>query len=89
MEWFGASVIAPRENASLEFELAGERTLRSGSYRDATFFDGSDAIGYPRRLVRRWRYASMAVAIATPASRALQNSDPEGDAAVAEDLSCE
>jgi hypothetical protein len=84
MEWFGASVIAPRENAAIEFELAGERAPSTGSYRDATFFDGRDTVGYPRRLVRRWRYAS-----ASASDACGHASDSGENVAIADVASCE
>ncbi len=57
MEWIGASVIAPRPGVPIEFEIASETGVRKGFFRNAMFYAEGDAAGYPRRLIRRWRYA--------------------------------
>ena len=56
MDWFGASVIAPRPFAPIEFEIATQAGVLTGYFNEARFFSEGDAAGYPRKLVRRWRY---------------------------------
>jgi hypothetical protein len=56
MEWVGASVIAPRPQTPIEFEIASETAVRTGYFRDSMFYCAADPAGYPRKLVRRWRY---------------------------------
>jgi hypothetical protein len=55
MEWVSASAIAPRPQTPIEFEASSPGT-HVGYFRDSTFFSADDPAGYPRRLVRRWRY---------------------------------
>jgi hypothetical protein len=55
MEWVSASVIAPRPQTPIEFEASPPGT-HVGYFRDSTFYSADDPAGYPRRLVRRWRY---------------------------------
>ena len=56
MEWVGASVIAPRPKAPIEFEIASETGIRTGYFQDSMFYCAGDPAGYPRRMIRRWRY---------------------------------
>ena len=56
MDWMGASVIAPRSNAPIEFEIAAEAGVRTGCFHDSQFYSAGDPAGYPRKLIRRWRY---------------------------------
>jgi hypothetical protein len=56
MEWVGASVIAPRPNVPIEFEIASGNGINTGFFRDSLFYIGGDPSGYPRKLIRRWRY---------------------------------
>jgi len=56
MDWFGASVIAPRPYAPIEFEIASQAGVLTGYFRDSLFFCHGDLTGYPRKMVRRWRY---------------------------------
>jgi len=56
MEWVGASVIAPRPNTPIEFEIASETVARKGYFSDSMFYCDGDPAGYPRRMIRRWRY---------------------------------
>jgi len=56
MEWVGASVIAPRPKTPIEFEIAWETGVRTGYFHDSMFYCTGDTAGYPRRMVRRWRY---------------------------------
>ena len=57
MDWVGASVIAPRPDTPIEFEVVAEHGSRIGHFRDSTFYCIGEAAGYPRKLIRRWRYA--------------------------------
>jgi len=56
MNWFGASVIAPRSYAPIEFEIAAQTGVLTGYFHDSMFYSDGEAAGYPRKLVRRWRY---------------------------------
>ncbi|HVV97578.1 MAG TPA: hypothetical protein VHC92_10610 [Rhodanobacteraceae bacterium] len=56
MDWVGASVIAPRPQTPIEFEVASLPGTHVGHFRDSMFYSVDDPAGYPRRLVRRWRY---------------------------------
>ena len=56
MEWVGASVIAPRPNAPIEFEIASGSGINTGFFRDSMFYGSGDPDGYPRKMIRRWRY---------------------------------
>jgi len=56
MEWVGASVIAPRPHTPIEFEIAAEAGIRTGYFHEAQFYSAGDPAGYPRKLIRRWRY---------------------------------
>lgn len=56
MEWVGASVIAPRPYTPIEFQIASETGMRTGHFRDSMFYSHDDPAGYPRRMIRRWRY---------------------------------
>ena len=56
MEWVGASVIAPRPNVPIEFEIASGSGINTGFFRDSMFYVDGEASGYPRKLIRRWRY---------------------------------
>ena len=56
MEWVGASVIAPRPNVPIEFEIAPGSGTCTGFFRDSMFFIDGEPAGYPRKLIRRWRY---------------------------------
>lgn len=69
MDWFGASVIAPRPFAPIEFEIAVHADVLTGYFNEARFFSEGDAAGYPRKLVRRWRYlAEESAPLAVPAA---------------------
>lgn len=56
MEWVGASVIAPRPKTPIEFEIASQAGIRTGYFQDSMFYCAGDPDGYPRRMIRRWRY---------------------------------
>jgi hypothetical protein len=56
MEWVGASVIAPRPHTPIEFEIAARPGTRTGYFHDAMFYGADESAGYPRKLIRRWRY---------------------------------
>jgi hypothetical protein len=56
LEWIGASVIAPRPHTPIEFEIASKPGIRTGYFREAMFYSAGDPAGYPRKLIRRWRY---------------------------------
>jgi hypothetical protein len=56
MEWVGASVIAPRPNVPIEFEIASGSGINTGHFRDSMFYIDGEMAGYPRKLIRRWRY---------------------------------
>jgi hypothetical protein len=60
MDWLGASVFAPRPDTAIEFQIAAEAGSHRGYFRGSMFFIDGDASGYPRRMVRRWRYADEA-----------------------------
>lgn len=62
MEWVGASVIAPRPHTPIEFEIAFEAGTRTGNFHDSMFYSDGDPAGYPRRMIRRWRYVDDALA---------------------------
>ena len=62
MDWVGASVIAPRPHTPIEFEIAAVTGIRTGSFRDSMFYTAGDPTGYPRKMIRRWRYVDEAVA---------------------------
>lgn len=72
MDWVGASVIAPRPHTPIEFEIATETRTRTGYFRDSTFYSADDPAGYPRKMIRRWRYLDDAAARADFAC-AIQN----------------
>ncbi|HJT97216.1 MAG TPA: hypothetical protein VJ696_02790 [Rhodanobacteraceae bacterium] len=55
-QWVGASVIAPRPHTPIEFEIASEPGTRTGYFHESMFFSDGDAAGWPRRMIRRWRY---------------------------------
>ena len=55
-EWVGASVIAPRPHAPIEFQIGSETGIRTGCFHDSMFFSAGDPAGYPRKMIRRWRY---------------------------------
>jgi hypothetical protein len=63
MDWVGASVIAPRPHTPIEFELASEPGVRTGYFQDAQFYSAGDPAGYPRKLIRRWRYVAEEAAL--------------------------
>ena len=56
MDWVGASVIAPRPNVPIEFEIAPGSGIRAGCFHDSMFYIDGEPAGYPRKLIRRWRY---------------------------------
>jgi hypothetical protein len=56
MEWVGASVIAPRPQTPIEFQIASEPGTRTGYFCESMFYSAGDPAGYPRKLIRRWRY---------------------------------
>jgi hypothetical protein len=56
LEWIGASVIAPRPQTPIEFEIASVPGVRTGYFRESMFYSLGDPAGYPRKLIRRWRY---------------------------------
>lgn len=56
MDWVGASVIAPRAHTPIEFEIASESAVRTGYFFDSMFYGSGDPDGYPRKMIRRWRY---------------------------------
>ena len=56
MDWVGASVIAPPPHVPIEFEIAAETGVHRGFFRDSRFYSTGDPAGYPRKMVRRWRY---------------------------------
>jgi len=58
MDWVGASVLTPRPHAPIEFEVAAMAGVHRGYFHDSRFFSDGDAAGYPRKLVRRWRYVT-------------------------------
>jgi hypothetical protein len=62
MEWVGASVIAPRPHTPIEFEIASEKGIRTGLFHDSMFYIAGEATGYPRKMIRRWRYLDDATA---------------------------
>ncbi|HVT32777.1 MAG TPA: hypothetical protein VHE32_09015 [Rhodanobacteraceae bacterium] len=57
MEWVNASVIAPRPQTPIEFEASPGTHV--GYFRDSMFYSSDDPAGYPRRMVRRWRYLDL------------------------------
>lgn len=62
MDWVGASVIAPRPDTPIEFEIASETRARTGYFHESMFFSNGEAAGYPRKMIRRWRYLDEAAA---------------------------
>lgn len=62
LEWIGASVIAPRPRTPIEFEIASEPGIRTGYFSESMFYRVGDPAGYPRKLIRRWRYIDDGVA---------------------------
>jgi hypothetical protein len=58
IEWVGASVIAPRPRVPIEFQIASEPGTRMGYFHESKFYEHGDPAGYPRRMIRRWRYLS-------------------------------
>ncbi|HEV7489185.1 MAG TPA: hypothetical protein VGO25_00165 [Rhodanobacteraceae bacterium] len=49
-------MIAPRPKTPIEFEIASETGIRTGYFQDSMFYCNGDPDGYPRRMIRRWRY---------------------------------
>lgn len=62
MEWVGASVIAPRPYVPIEFEIASGKGICAGNFHDSMFYIDGEPAGYPRKLIRRWRYVDDASA---------------------------